>query len=95
MINPTKQRNLASATAHPVENRTPLLRGADHRARMQSLIRTAGMLPVLLVLCVGFGLLTDGFFTLQNLSIVTQQASINIVLAAGMTFVILTGGIDL
>ena len=38
---------------------------------------------------------TDGFFTLQNLSIVTQQASINIVLAAGMTFVILTGGIDL
>ena len=32
---------------------------------------------------------------LQNLSIVTQQASINTVLAAGMTFVILTGGIDL
>ncbi|MDN7895793.1 ABC transporter permease subunit [Burkholderia cepacia] len=95
MINPTKQRNLASATAHPVGNRTPLLRGADHRARMQSLIRTAGMLPVLLVLCIGFGFLTDGFFTLQNLSIVTQQASINIVLAAGMTFVILTGGIDL
>ncbi|MBR8074289.1 ribose ABC transporter permease [Burkholderia cenocepacia] len=95
MINPTKQRNLASATAHPVANRTPLMRGADHRARMQSLIRTAGMLPVLLVLCVGFGFLTDGFFTLQNLSIVTQQASINIVLAAGMTFVILTGGIDL
>ena len=82
MINPTKQRNLASATAHPVANRTPLMRGADHRARMQSLIRTAGMLPVLLVLCIGFGFLTDGFFTLQNLSIVTQQASINIVLAA-------------
>ncbi|RQZ18375.1 ribose ABC transporter permease, partial [Burkholderia sp. Bp9031] len=63
MINPTKQRNLASATA-PVANRTPLLRGADHRARMQSLMRTAGMLPVLLVLCIGFGFLTDGFFTL-------------------------------
>ncbi|WP_027794797.1 ABC transporter permease subunit [Paraburkholderia acidipaludis] len=66
-----------------------------HRARMKSLMRTAGMLPVLVLLCVGFGFLTDGFFTLQNLSIVTQQASINIVLAAGMTFVILTGGIDL
>ena len=62
---------------------------------MQTVMRTAGMLPVLLLLCIGFGLLTDGFFTLQNLSIVTQQASINIVLAAGMTFVILTGGIDL
>jgi ribose transport system permease protein len=31
----------------------------------------------------------------QNISIVAQQAAINIVLAAGMTFVILTGGIDL
>lgn len=66
-----------------------------HRARMKALVRTAGMLPVLILLCIGFGLLTDGFFTLENLSIVTQQASINIVLAAGMTFVILTGGIDL
>jgi ribose transport system permease protein len=66
-----------------------------HRARMKSLMRTAGMLPVLVLLCIGFGFLTDGFATLQNLSIVTQQASINIVLAAGMTFVILTGGIDL
>ena len=38
----------------------------------------------------------DGrFFTPQNISIVAQQASINTVLAAGMTFVILTGGIDL
>ena len=35
------------------------------------------------------------FFTAQNMSIVAQQASINTVLAAGMTFVILTGGIDL
>lgn len=66
-----------------------------HRARMKSLMSTAGMLPVLVLLCLGFSLLTDGFATLQNLSIVTQQASINIVLAAGMTFVILTGGIDL
>ena len=35
------------------------------------------------------------FLSWQNLSIVAQQASINTVLAAGMTFVILTGGIDL
>src|SRR5690606_25542766 len=35
------------------------------------------------------------FLTAQNLSIVAQQAAINTVLAAGMTFVILTGGIDL
>jgi ribose transport system permease protein len=57
--------------------------------------RTLGMLPVLLLLCLGFYLLTDRFASWQNLSIITQQASINAVLAAGMTFVILTSGIDL
>lgn len=94
-MNPTKQRDIACAPASPVQDRARQARLANHRARMQSLMRTAGMLPVLLILCIGFGVMTDGFFTLQNLSIVTQQASINIVLAAGMTFVILTGGIDL
>lgn len=88
-----KQSEIASASPG-VAQRAPA-RAADRRARMQALMRTAGMLPVLVLLCVGFAFMTDGFFTLQNLSIVTQQASINIVLAAGMTFVILTGGIDL
>ncbi|ABN86642.1 sugar ABC transporter permease [Burkholderia pseudomallei] len=89
-----KQSETAAAPPGAAQPRAPR-RAADHRARMQALMRTAGMLPVLVLLCVGFGFMTDGFFTLQNLSIVTQQASINIVLAAGMTFVILTGGIDL
>src|SRR5262249_58751349 len=66
------------------------------RQRMRLLIRAAGMLPVLLLLCVGFHFLSDGrFFTGQNLGIVLQQAAVNTVLAAGMTFVIITGGIDL
>jgi ribose transport system permease protein len=58
-------------------------------------LRTVGMLPILILVCVGFELLTDRFGSWQNLSIVMQQASINVVLAAGMTFVILTSGIDL
>jgi ribose transport system permease protein len=53
------------------------------------------MLPVLVILAIGFHLLSGRFLSVNNLSIVTQQASINTVLAAGMTFVILTGGIDL
>lgn len=65
------------------------------RENFQSLMRTVGMLPVLILLMIGFGLIADSFFTVQNFSIIAQQASINIVLAAGMTFVILTGGIDL
>nr|WP_321457953.1 ribose ABC transporter permease [uncultured Cohaesibacter sp.] len=60
-----------------------------------NLIRSLGMLPVLILIAVGFHMLTGKFLAAGNLSIVLQQASINIVLAAGMTFVILTGGIDL
>jgi ribose transport system permease protein len=63
--------------------------------RIRGLLRTVGMLPVLILLLVGFALMSDNFFTVQNLSIISQQASVNVVLAAGMTFVILTAGIDL
>ena len=66
------------------------------QVRMRGMIQAIGMLPVLIVLMVLFHFLTGGhFFSGQNLSIVSQQAAINTVLAAGMTFVILTGGIDL
>ncbi|MFM0140796.1 ABC transporter permease subunit [Caballeronia grimmiae] len=90
MSNTTKQHDKVAASS-VAERQTRI----EHRERMQVLMRTAGMLPVLILLCIGFGIVTDGFFSWQNMSIVTQQASINIVLAAGMTFVILTGGIDL
>ena len=66
------------------------------QVKMRAMIQAIGMLPVLVILCIGFHWLSDGrFFTPQNVSIVAQQAAINTVLAAGMTFVILTGGIDL
>jgi ribose/xylose/arabinose/galactoside ABC-type transport system permease subunit len=73
--------------------------GAGLSARQvqaRAMIQAAGMLPVLIILAIGFHLLGGHrFLSVQNLSIVAQQASINCVLAAGMTFVILTGGIDL
>jgi ribose transport system permease protein len=65
------------------------------KERIQYAIRVAGMLPVLLVICVLFASLTPNFISWANFINVIRQASINIVLAAGMTFVILTGGIDL
>ena len=71
------------------------------KQRMQALIRTLGMLPVLLVMCILFQVLTlwvtgeARFLSWRNLAIIAEQASINTVIAAGMTFVILTGGIDL
>lgn len=66
------------------------------QVQMRSVIQAIGMLPILIILCIGFHYFTEfRFFTGQNISIVAQQAAINTVLAAGMTFVILTGGIDL
>jgi len=66
-----------------------------HKQRMRTILQVAGMLPVLILLAIFFQVSTDRFMSWQNVSIVAQQAAINIVLAAGMTFVILTGGIDL
>jgi ribose transport system permease protein len=62
---------------------------------IRGLVQLAGMLPVLILICILFSLLAPNFWTVSNGVNVVRQASINIVLAAGMTFVILTGGIDL
>ncbi|TIX90793.1 hypothetical protein [Rhizobium sp. P44RR-XXIV] len=77
------------ATSQPAH--APSKKNLNVRSALQAL----GMLPILIILAVGFHLLTGRFLSVNNLSIVMQQASINTVLAAGMTFVILTGGIDL
>lgn len=84
----TDAENLTSADAQN--------KAAQRKLALQQAIQILGMLPVLLLLCIAFHFLSDyRFFSLQNISIVMQQASINTVLAAGMTIVILTGGIDL
>lgn len=59
------------------------------------LIQKLGILPVLFVIVVMFAFLNPNFLRTNNLMNILRQASINIVLAAGMTLVILTGGIDL
>lgn len=58
-------------------------------------LRALGVAPVLVTVAVLFSLLTPNFLTGANLINVLRQASVNLVLAAGMTFVILTRGIDL
>ena len=74
---------------------TTALAAAKRKEFTRSMIELAGMLPVLIVICILFAVLTPNFLTQNNMVNVVRQASINIVLAAGMTFVILTGGIDL
>lgn len=50
---------------------------------------------MLLIFSGIIALMNDRFLTVSNLTNVFRQSSINAVIAAGMTFVILTGGIDL
>ena len=52
-------------------------------------------LIALFVLIGIFSILSPSFFTQQNLVILVGQTAINAIMAVGMTFVILTGGIDL
>lgn len=53
------------------------------------------MLLGLILLCVVVSLVNHRFLSVINIMNVLRQTSINAVIAAGMTFVILTGGIDL
>ena len=57
--------------------------------------RRFGTLIGLLALCAVLWALTPHFLTVSNLLNIAQQTSINAIVAAGMTFVILSGGIDL
>jgi erythritol transport system permease protein len=50
---------------------------------------------VLILLLVYFSLASDAFLQTSNLLILTKHVAINALLGIGMTFVILTGGIDL
>lgn len=57
--------------------------------------RQFGTLFGLLVLCIVLWILTPHFLTLSNLLNVAEQTAIIAIIAAGMTFVIITAGIDL
>ena len=57
--------------------------------------RRFGTVIGLVVLCAILWILTPYFLTVSNLLNIAEQTSINAIVAVGMTFVILSGGIDL
>ncbi len=65
------------------------------RQRSLSTARQFGTLIGLLVLSAVLWALTPHFLTVSNLLNIAQQTSINAIVAVGMTFVIISGGIDL
>ncbi len=63
--------------------------------RFRSVVEQLAPLLALALLCLLLSIFAPHFLTLGNLLNVGRQATYNAVLAAGMTFVILTAGIDL
>ncbi|MFC2615642.1 MAG: ABC transporter permease [Treponema sp.] len=66
-----------------------------NRGMFATLKNNAGILVVLLFLCILLTFLTDKFFTANNILSVLRQISINMYIAIGMSLVIILGGIDL
>ena len=65
------------------------------KVSIKSVSNTAVVLAALVILCVALSLASPFFAGRNNLVNIVLQATINAMLACGMTFVILTGGIDL
>jgi ribose transport system permease protein len=65
------------------------------RIRALFSFREAGILLVLLVLCAILSLIAPRFLTVKNLQNVARQFSVIAIMSVGMTYVIITAGIDL
>lgn len=65
------------------------------KTNLKSLVIKYKSLIGLLILCIGISVIEPRFFSVGNITNVLTQVSVNAVIAIGMTFVILTGGIDL
>ena len=83
------------ATADVVEPEARLRRSVEARQRASRVIRRSGILLAFIVLIIFGALQSEHFLTFENFSNVARQASITGILGIGMTFVILTAGIDL
>lgn len=65
------------------------------KSNTKAVVQKLGPLIGLLLIVLIISILSPSFLTLNNLLNVLRQVSINALIAFGMTFVILTGGIDL
>lgn len=87
--------NERTAAVTSTEANAAVANNISVQERLYQFWQNLGMAFVLIVLCVVMALLAPHFLEWRNVINVARQISINSILAAGMTFVILTGGIDL
>jgi len=70
------------------------LRPPRREAALLKLFQLRALIALIVLLAV-FSLLSPAFLTAANLTILLKHVAINAIMAVGMTFVILSGGIDL
>ncbi|UWP58318.1 ABC transporter permease [Ruminococcus gauvreauii] len=63
--------------------------------KTKEFIKRNTLLMVFIIICAVFAVLTDQFLTISNISDVIKTNTVNGLLAVGLTYVILSGGIDL
>lgn len=73
------------------KNKTGLMKNVDYK----QILKNNGILIVFFLICIGLSFLSPYFLTVHNIMNIIRQTSIYGIIAVGMTFVILTGGIDL
>lgn len=66
-----------------------------NKESLREFFKKTGILWVMVVLVLIMSIISPTFFTSRNLINVAKQASITSVIGVGMTFVLITGGIDL
>jgi ribose/xylose/arabinose/galactoside ABC-type transport system permease subunit len=64
-------------------------------SRIRDFLQRYGLVVSFLILCIVLSFLSDRFLTVGNLTNVLRQSTINLIIAIGMTYVILIAGIDL
>jgi ribose transport system permease protein len=69
--------------------------GSGYRDYLSSLVARSGIVVWIVVLGLVLAIATPRFLTISNLLIILTQSSIYAVMAVGMTFVIISAGIDL
>jgi ribose transport system permease protein len=84
--------NELGTAAPPAAAAVPRVPG---RAAPRRRLRSAGPLGGLIVACIVFSILNPKFATLQNASAIVEAGSVLMVVAVGLTFVIVLGSIDL
>jgi ribose transport system permease protein len=84
-----------STTIERATTAPPSLNSITNRTRLLALLTKSQSIFGLLLVCIVFSILTDSFFTEYNLLNILRQSAVTGILAAGMTFVIISGGIDL